>query len=229
MNFIGLFKAYAAADMSLAYPVARSLPVLLVAVVSAVIYPGRYPGFWGAAGLLVVCCGCLLMPLKNFADFNLKNYTGTAMRYILLAAIGTTGYTVIDAELARICTAPDGYNAMIAAYLLSFVINTELGITMGALTLLKREERRHFKELISSLHQLIYPVLTGVFSSIAYALVLAAMTMVTHLSFLQAFRQMSLPIGMLLGIIILKEPAHRPKLVGMFLIICGLAAIYLLG
>ena len=60
-------------------------------------------------------------------------------------------------------------------------------------------------------------------------LVLAAMTKVTQLSFLQAFRQMSLPIGLLLGIIILKEPAHRPKIAGITLIVTGLVLIAFLG
>ena len=229
LYFIGLFKAYSAIDMSLVYPVARALPVLLIAVVTAIIYPGKYPNAWGMFALLIVCCGCLLMPLKCFSDFSLKNYTGKAMRYILLAAIGTTGYTLTDSELVKICASSPGYDSASASYLLTFVINFGLGVTMAILVIFKKKEQENFKYLTSSLKNFVYPAIAGILSSLAYALVLAAMTKVTQLSFLQAFRQMSLPIGLLLGIVILKEPAHRPKLAGITLIVTGLVLIAFLG
>ena len=229
LYFVGLFKAYSATDMSLAYPVARALPVLLIAGVTAIIYPGKYPNVWGMCALLIVCCGCLLMPLKHFSDFSIKNYTGRAMRYILLAAVGTTGYTLTDSELVKMCSVSPGYTSAAASYLLTFVINFGLGVTMMLLVIFRKSERENFKYLVSSAKNFIYPATAGILSSLAYALVLAAMTKVTQLSFLQAFRQMSLPIGLLLGIIILKEPAHRPKLVGITLIVTGLVLIAFLG
>ena len=229
LYFVGLFKAYSSADMSLAYPVARALPVLLIAGVTAIIYPGRYPNAWGMAALFIVFCGCLLMPLTRFKDFSLKNYTGKSMRYILLAAIGTTGYTLTDSELVKLCEASAGYDAAAASYALTFVVNFGLGTIMGLIVLLRKKERENLKYLVSSAGNFLYPAMAGILSSLAYALVLAAMTKVTQLSFLQAFRQMSLPIGLLLGIIILKEPAHRPKLVGITLIVTGLVLIAFLG
>ena len=229
LYFIGLFKAYTSADMSLAYPVARALPVLLIAGATAVIYPGRYPNVWGMLALFIVFCGCLLMPLTRFSEFSLKNYTGKSMRYILLAAIGTSGYTLTDSELVRLCASSAGYNSAVASYALTFVINFGLGATMGLIVIAKKSERENLKYLFSSLRNFLYPVTAGILSSLAYALVLAAMTKVTQLSFLQAFRQMSLPIGLLLGIIILKEPAHRPKLAGITLIVTGLVLIAFLG
>ncbi len=46
--------------------------------------------------------------------------------------------------------------------------------------------------------------------------------MVTNVSYVQAFRQMSLPVGMLLGIIFLKEKCTLTKVVGITFIIGGL-------
>ncbi|MBR7108238.1 MAG: hypothetical protein IKC89_07485 [Lentisphaeria bacterium] len=229
LYFVGLFNAYSKTDMSLAYPVARALPVLLIAAVTPILYPGRYPSAWGVAGLLIVCCGCLLMPLKKFSDFSLKNYFNMAMWFIILAAIGTTGYTINDAELVKICASGQGYDDMKAAYLLSFVINFGLGCIMGVIVLFRKQEQENFKLLVSSFKNFCYPAIAGILSSLAYALVLMAMQRVEHLSFLQAFRQMSLPIGLLLGIFILKEPAHRPKLTGITLIVTGLVLIAFLG
>lgn len=227
--FVGLFNAYSRVDMSLAYPVARALPVLLVAGVTAMIYPGRYPNGWGLFGVFVVCCGCLLMPLKKFSDFSLKNYFNKAMLFIVLAAIGTTGYTINDSVLVKICASSPGHNSLTAAYLVSFVINFGLGCTMALIVIFRKKERENFKLLTSSFRSAFYPAMAGILSSLAYLLILLAMLRTTQLSFLQAFRQMSLPIGLMLGIFILKEPAYRPKLAGCAMIVTGLVVIAFLG
>ena len=227
--FVGLFNAYSRVDMSLAYPVARALPVLLVAGVTAIIYPGRYPNGWGFLGLLIVCCGCLLMPLKKFSDFSLKNYFNKAMLFIVLAAVGTTGYTINDSILVKICASSPEHDSLTAAYLVSFVINFGLGCTMAMIVIFRKKERENFKHLVSSFREAVYPAVAGILSSLAYLLILLAMMRTTQLSFLQAFRQMSLPIGLMLGIFILKEPAYRPKLAGCAMIVTGLVVIAFLG
>ena len=48
------------------------------------------------------------------------------------------------------------------------------------------------------------------------------MGLVTNISFLQVFRQMSLPLGVAAGILILHEKVSVPKIVGTALIVCGL-------
>ena len=53
-------------------------------------------------------------------------------------------------------------------------------------------------------------------------LVLIAMNFVTNVSYVQAFRQIGLLIGMLEGIFILKEKCTVPKIVGITLILSGL-------
>ena len=65
------------------------------------------------------------------------------------------------------------------------------------------------------------------FSSSAYALILLAMGFVTNVSYIQAFRQMSLPLGVLAGVFILKEPCSQAKLIGIILIVAGLIAVSL--
>ena len=229
LYFIGLFKAYAATDISLAYPVVRALPVLMVAALTAIIYPGHYPSNWGITGLLTVCCGCLLMPLKKFSDFSWRNYTTAAMGWILLAAAGSTGFTLADSELMKIMAASPRHNAMTAAYILSFAVNGFLVFSMGLLVVFRPAEYPIIRAFFSSWKNFIAPVCAGILSSLAYLLILIAMTQVTHLSFLQAFRQMSLPLGLILGIVILKEPAHPPKILGITTIVIGLVVIAQLG
>jgi uncharacterized membrane protein len=58
-----------------------------------------------------------------------------------------------------------------------------------------------------------------------YGLVLASMTYVTDVSYVAAFRQLSIPIGALFGIVLLKEQCPAPKLLGILIISIGLILV----
>ena len=66
-------------------------------------------------------------------------------------------------------------------------------------------------------------LLAGFFASLCYSLVLVAMNYVTNVSYVQVFRQLGLPIGMGLGVLILKEHCTWTKVIGVILILSGLA------
>jgi drug/metabolite transporter (DMT)-like permease len=66
---------------------------------------------------------------------------------------------------------------------------------------------------------------TGFFISLTYVLVLIAMAYARNVSYVVAFRQISIPLGAILGITILKEPGYRPKIVGVFVIFTGLVLV----
>ena len=88
LYFLGLFKAYRRNDVSLAYPMARALPVLMVAVVSLVLGLGARPGWLSLFGMLVVTLGCLLLPLGSWKSFSWRDYWNPALYAILMAALG---------------------------------------------------------------------------------------------------------------------------------------------
>ena len=94
--FLGLFRAYSRSDISMAYPLARALPVLMTAAVTLLFGLGRAPGAGALFGMLVISVGCLLLPLRSLREFRLKSYLSPAVAAILIAAAGTTGYTVFD-------------------------------------------------------------------------------------------------------------------------------------
>jgi multidrug transporter EmrE-like cation transporter len=54
----------------------------------------------------------------------------------------------------------------------------------------------------------------GVLIFVGYSLVLLALALVPNVGCAVALRQVSIPLGAVLGILILKEPAYRPRLVG---------------
>ena len=66
------------------------------------------------------------------------------------------------------------------------------------------------------------PCLAGIFASATYVLVLLSMNYVTNVSYVQVFRQLGLPIGMLAGVFVLKERCTLTKSVGVGLILLGL-------
>ena len=61
------------------------------------------------------------------------------------------------------------------------------------------------------------------FASLTYILVLIAMNFVTNVSYVQVFRQIGLILGLAMGIFILKEKCTVTKVVGVALILIGLA------
>jgi len=64
--------------------------------------------------------------------------------------------------------------------------------------------------------------LMGVIILATYGLVLTSMAYVSNVSYVIAFRQLSIPIGAALGILVRKEKATPPKLTGIALVVTGL-------
>jgi len=220
----GLAYAYRASDISLVYPMARALPLLLTALVTALFGLGsRQPSASALFGMLVVFFGCLLMPLKHFRDFSWRVYFNPVIFLIVLAAIGTTGYTILDScamqEISR------AYQKKSLLLSMSYLFFIEAGISLGALVLVlfNKNERQELLRLLKT--RSFSPLLTGVCSSSAYVLILLSMNYVSNVSYIQAFRQLSLPLGVVAGILLLKEQRSIPKLLGTAVIVAGLIIV----
>lgn len=214
-----LAYAYQTTDISLAYPLGRSLPVLMVTAVTMIFGLGTMPSPLALGGMILIVLGCLLLPPKNFRDFSWKTYLNRSIYFILLIAIGTTGYTILDSQALGILRAHDSSPKIIQALSYLFFIETGIALSLGLIVVIFKKEREEFKRLA---FRSWAPVATGVISSGAYGLILIAMKYVTNVSYIQAFRQMSLPLGVLAGVFILKESCPKTKICGMILIVIGL-------
>lgn len=224
MYVAGLAYAYRRGDISLVYPLVRAIPVLLVAAVTILFGLGRTPGRLALLGMLIITLGCILMPLKRFRDFKRSNYMNWIIIFILLGAVGTTGYTILDSSAMALIRQTMERNNV--SDLLAYLFMVEAGLTVGQMFFVVsiRREREEFRRLF--LHS-VSPVLAGICSSCAYGLILFAMAYVTNVSYIQAFRQMSLPLGFFAGILILKESHSTPKVFGIVLIVLGLIMVSL--
>ena len=205
-------------DISIAYPLARALPVLMVAMVTLICGLGAVPKWTAWTGFAVVALGCVILPQNSFGNLKWQDFIKSVSGFILLAAVGTTGYTIVDkVATARLTEVAAGSSiSKLGLYL--FLMESGLALALLLLVLMSRTEKEELRRNLKT----PAPYLCGLFSGAAYFLVLAAMGFVNNVSFLQAFRQMSLPVGVMLGVIFLHEKLTLPKIVGTVMIVLGL-------
>ena len=220
LYFTSLANTYRRADISMAYPMARALPVLFTAILTSILHIGKPLGIFSLIGMVCIFFGCFIMPLASFKDLKLKTYLTPHFIFIVLAACGTTGYTIFDSQAINLLknsfAASD--KVIISCMYLGLL---ELGICSSMFIGIQffKEEQLEFNQRFC---RTIYPSFSGIFSTLAYGMILLAMPMVTNVSLVQAFRQLSLPICALAGVLILKEKITLPRIVGFILIFSGL-------
>ena len=219
----GLMQIYKRMEMATAYPVMRALPIILTAIATSLLGWGKPLTVYSYLGFFVVFCGALLMPQNSFSDFKLSNYLNRNMLFILVVACGTTGYTIFDSQAQKILS---GCIQNIAAPIRSLTYYSTRGImlssTLWLVCLSMKTTRKDIVEMVTG-KTWRQGILAGIFASFSYALVLCAMNYVTNVSYVQVFRQLGLPIGMGLGVLILKERCTATKILGVILILSGLA------
>jgi drug/metabolite transporter (DMT)-like permease len=98
--YLGLSMGYQSGYFSTVYPIARALPIMILAVSDVV--RGNAPSALAWLGMALVSGGCLVIPLESLRSFNLDYYRNRTMIWIFIAALGTTGYTLIDKAAAEL-------------------------------------------------------------------------------------------------------------------------------
>jgi drug/metabolite transporter (DMT)-like permease len=224
--YLGLAGAYQNGDISVAYPLARALPVLFIALISIFLGRGDQIGVAALAGFGMVAFGCILLPLLRFRDFHLDRYLSICCVFAALAAAGTTGYTLVDDQVLRnLRSAATGLSNPEVTLFFMALENISLVLVLGVFVIARHAER---SKLASEWRSLLLPAgLAGVVMTCAYGLVLMALAHVQNVSYASAFRQISLPIGATLGMLFGNEPRPRPRLAGLGAILLGLLLVAL--
>ena len=223
--FAGLTRAYQNGDMSVTYPLLRAVPVVAVALISLLLQDGLEPRGWGLVGIGLVALGCLMLPLVSFRKVRFSDYLNLSCLFALLAAVGTTGYSLVDDRALRILGSQQGVNLGRAEIALLYLTVQTLStiVFLGILVALDREERARLacswpKDIPAAFQVCIL-------LNSAYGLVLAAMTLSSSVSYVVAFRQLSIPLGALVGMTLQKEPRHLPRIVGVGIVSLGLVVV----
>jgi drug/metabolite transporter (DMT)-like permease len=215
--YYGLSRAYESSDFTVAYPVVRAVPVLLLAVGDVLL--GRHPTAAGWAGLVLVTAGCLLAPLRSFADFAAARYWNGSSMWIVLAALGTVGYSILDKLAAEVVRQGPGTAARYGY--IYFVVS---GLTLAAI--LHGFDRRQLQGAGVGWG---WPAAGAVLNFGGYWLVLWAYQMTRRVSYVIALRQFSIVIGVVLAFAIFREQGRLVRLTGTSLIVTGLTLIVVWG
>lgn len=221
LYYASLGNAYRLCEISVAYPLAKSIPVLLVPAATITLGLGAKLGGCALFSMVLVCVGCMILPMLSFRSFSPRSYFRRGFIFIIGAALATAAYTIIDSEALRAFRA-----ANVAGYLPTALIyivweNILIEMFLLPLVLFRRRERRTLWMLWLR-GGMRYPALSGVICSSSYLLVLLAMMLADNVSYIAAFRQLSIPLGAILGIILFKERSSMPKIAGIMLIFVGL-------
>ncbi|EHJ94633.1 EamA family transporter [Vreelandella boliviensis] len=220
----GLAWAYSRGDVSVLYPIARALPVVLVPLVSIALLGSRVLDRWDGLGMVLVVAGALCLPLSHPQARRFSTYLTPAMGFALLAAVGTVGYSLIDKQALGLMQRA-GHSGLTAGAVF-MVLQALMTLTWAIplLALLPAERRR-----LPALHQqgLTMLVVTGLMMTCTYGLVLIAMALTEEVSYVVALRQLSIPVGVLMGVLWLKESASRAKAIGTLVMLVGLVLVVL--
>jgi drug/metabolite transporter (DMT)-like permease len=214
-NYVALIAAYARADLSLVYPVARGGVFLFLPLLGFLVFGERLgaPG-WLALAMIVV--GIMLLPLArldraSFLDLG-RHLRERWMVFALLAAAATAAYTVWDKYAIGFI---DTF-----LYFAAYTVLLGLWFTLVLVRASRAEVRAEWRKHRVSI------AIAGVFIASSYLLVLVVLRDGISTQVL-AVRQLSIPIGVLLGWQFLRESLSPPRVIGSALITggCVLAAL----
>lgn len=220
-----LAGAYRAGDISIAYPLARSLPLVFVFLMTLTLGESPLSGGWFLVGMILIVGGCTILPLKSIGDFHFSNYVNLCCLLAVLAAVGTACYTVTDdLALRHLRELPGNPIPLIEGTLVYLVLEgISCSLWQGLFVMISRRERQSMLEVLKSYKG--PAALTGMGIYLTYGIVLVSMNFVTNVSYVAAFRQLSIPIGAILGMAFLKEPRYLPKIFGVTAIFLGLVLV----
>jgi uncharacterized membrane protein len=106
-----------------------------------------------------------------------------------------------------------------------YILLESLSTTLWLLVILlpRQRSRQQIADVMRS--SKLDALRVGVLIYVTYGLVLSAMAFVDNVSYVVAFRQLSIPLGVILGITLLKEPCPRPRALGVAVLFSGLLLV----
>lgn len=208
-NYAALAAAYRRADLSLVYPVARGGVFLFLPLLGALVFRERLDAR-GWAALAMIVGGIMLLPLPRLDAASvrvvLRHLRSPAITLALGAAAATACYTIWDKfAVNRLDTFLYfyGYTLLLACWFTGVIARAP-----------RPEVRATWRAHPVSI------TMIGLLNASAYLLVLVALRdgMATQVL---AVRQLSIPIGVLLGWRLLREPLPMSRALGAAVVTAG--------
>jgi drug/metabolite transporter (DMT)-like permease len=205
--FALLAKAYEKGEMSVVYPVARGTGIAGTALVAWLCLHDTMS--WpGLLGISAVCAGTALV------GYSVRGQRDHVMAYVYALLVGAiiTGYSIVDKQAVGAIHPVvyiSGMFTLTASLLAPYVLCHKHTACRYAL--------RHLPGYIG---------LIGLGSIGTYLIILFAFRL-GPVSYIVATREFAVVVGALLGVVLLKEPLTRRKLLGIIAITCGLILVKL--
>lgn len=208
---LALQRGYQVAPFSVVYPVARGTGPLLSSL-GAFLVLHETPTLTGLSGLAGVVIGILMIATQGRLDaFRTANGL-SGMRWGLTTGAIIASYTVVDAYgVKALAIAPvvlDWFGMVTRFFILAPLV---ISAPKAAATAMRG----------------VWPlaIAIGILSPLAYILVLAALGFGAPLSIVAPMREMSMMIGALMGLFLLKEDVGPVRLAGCALLIAGVVLL----
>jgi drug/metabolite transporter (DMT)-like permease len=214
INYVALTRAYALADLSVAYPIVRAGTLVLLPLLGFLAMGERLSGL-GAAAVVLIVVGIAVMQLPSFtrggARSLLHQLRGAGVAFAVVAAVAAAIYTLWDKRAVQ--SMPPfvyfySYTVLVALAYVGALLWT------SGLAMLRTEWRVKRWSIVQ----------VGILNTMTYMLVLLALRAGTS-SYVIAVRQLSIAWGVLLGAWQLGETVGTPRRVGLGLLLAGCVLI----
>jgi drug/metabolite transporter (DMT)-like permease len=199
-----LIYSYRSGDLSHIYPVARGSSPAVVAIVAAVI-AGELVSTRIATGIALVTTGVLVIGIHGLLQ---KNTSNRSIVLALVTGASIAAYTVVDGLGAR--ASQDALSFIAYLYVLEVPPMLLFGVAMNRGNLMASIKTNWKKG-----------VLGGIFASVAYGIVIWAMSL-NYMAQVSALRETSVVFAALIGTIFLGEPFGKIRLLGALIITAGI-------
>ena len=219
--FFILIHAYASAEFSLVYPLARGAAPALLAVWAA-LFLGERPSGAGLAGLglllaglVVVAGGGQLVGLLSNRGRQAEGDAGRGVALALGVALCISLYSVVDGAAVRMA-APGPYLALVMAFTAGLA--TPLALRRYGRRAALAEWRANWPRIVA----------VGALTQLTYWLVLRAYA-IARVGYTGAIREVSIVFAALIGWLWLGERFGAARTAGSLLIVAGILTIAVAG
>ncbi len=202
-----LIKAFEAADMTVAYPIARGVAPALAATVAVGVF-GEPITWTTVCGIALISAGVMTVGLG-------RHVTRAGLTWALATGALTALYTVVDAQGVR--AAPSAPSYIVWIYLID-------GLIIGGAFAIRRGPRF----LLAARSEWKPGLIAGAFSLVTYGLALWAFR-IGDTPRLAALRETSILFGVAIAVVFLKERLTRGRFAGIIAIAVGAATLLAAG
>ncbi len=216
--FFCLGMAYIHGHLSVAYPLARALPILMIAGVGMAFH--EFPSTRGLSGMILISAGCLLLPLKRWRGddgFSFDHYFNKACLWAVLSAVFTAGYSMVDKFGAGYAPNGSGLENILGKINYVYLQNLISFIILGAVI-------RYMKIETDNTSFKKQAVISGIIFLISYSLIMLALVS-NPVAYVVSFRQFSIVIGAAASMLFLEKEFYLIRLLAVGVIFAGVVLV----